>query len=140
TRVRIDDSADDREPKFYVRQLLADFDAEDIKEAWRLKTADLPFGFEFIQRATFRDVNFGEVSKPGDTFKVADQETARPGFKLCRHCGKVQTPPRRHDEGPTQQHSFECAKRGSDDPADIVDCLYLYREFSSEALRILVPY
>ena len=26
TRVRIDDSTDDREPRFYVRQLLADFD------------------------------------------------------------------------------------------------------------------
>ncbi len=140
TKVRIDDSADDREPKFYVRQLLADFTATDIKEAWRLDTAELPFGFEFISHVTFRDVNFGELSKPGDTFKVADQETARPGFKLCRHCGKVQTPPRHQDKGPVQQHSFECAKRKSEDPADLVDCLYLYREFSSEALRILVPY
>ena len=31
TRVRIDDSADDREPKFYVRQLLADFEARDLR-------------------------------------------------------------------------------------------------------------
>jgi len=139
TKVRIDDSADDREPKFFVRQLLADYDVKEIKEAWRL-TADLPFGFEFIARVTFRDVNFGELSKPGDTFKVADQETTRPGFKLCRHCGKVQTPPRRNEEGPAQQHSFECEKRGSEDAANIVDCLYLYREFTSEALRILVPY
>jgi DEAD/DEAH box helicase domain-containing protein len=140
TKVRIDDSADDREPKFYVRQLLADFEREDIKEAWQLKAADLPFGFEFISRVVFRDVNFGELSKPGDSFKVADKETMRPGFRLCRHCGKVQTPPRRHEEGPAQQHAFDCEKRESDDPANIVDCLYLYREFSSEALRILVPY
>ena len=75
TRVRIDDSADDREPKFYVRQLLADFEARDIKEAWKLSAADVPFGFEFIARVTFRDVNFGELSKPGDIFKVADQST-----------------------------------------------------------------
>ena len=39
-------------------------------------------------------MNFGELSKPGDIFKVADQNTARPGFTLCRHCGKVQTPRR----------------------------------------------
>lgn len=141
TRVRIDDSADDREPKFYVRQLLADFEASDIKEAWKLSAADVPFGFEFIARVTFRDVNFGELSKPGDIFKVADQNTARPGFTLCRHCGKVQAPRRTRAQGtPAQDHSFECSKRDSSDPADLVDCLYLYREFKSEALRVLVPY
>lgn len=141
TRVRIDDSADDREPRFYVRQLLADFDAADIREAWQLKTPDLPFGFEFIARATFRDVNFGELTKPGEIFKVADREVARPGFKLCRHCGKVQTPPRRlREDEHAQQHAFDCEKRESTDPANIIDCLYLYREFSSEAMRILVPY
>lgn len=146
TRVRINDDADDREPRFYVRQLLADFEAQDIKEAWKLSATDVPFGFEFIARVTFRDVNFGELSKPGDIFKVADQNTARPGFTLCRHCGKVQTPRRARAQSAgaqstlAQDHSFECPKRDSDDPADLVDCLYLYREFSSEALRILVPY
>jgi len=148
TKVRIDDSAEDREPKFYVRQLLADFDPVDIREAWQLKAVSLPFGFEFVSRVTFRDLNFGELSKPGDTFKVADVESVRPGFRLCRHCGKVQTPQRRrpgHDEdsdtaGVEQQHSFDCRERDGTDPANIIDCLYLYREFTSEALRILVPY
>lgn len=141
TRVRIDDRADDREPKFYVRQLLADFEAKDIKEAWKVSASDVPFGFEFIGRVTFRDINFGELSKPGDIFKVADQNTTRPGFTLCRYCGKVQTPRRARPLGtPSQDHSFECSKRDSTDPADLVDCLYLYREFTSEALRVLVPY
>jgi DEAD/DEAH box helicase domain-containing protein len=141
TKVRIDDSADDREPRFHVRQLLADFDPSAIKEAWRLAGAELPFGFEFIASATFRDINFGEVAKPGNRFKVADRDLDRPGFRLCRHCGKVQTPPRSADPAEAeQQHTFDCDQRESSDPADIVDCLYLYREFSSEALRILVPY
>ena len=39
TEVHIDDSAEDREPKFYVRQMLADFEAKDIKEAYRLSRA-----------------------------------------------------------------------------------------------------
>ena len=142
TQVRIDDSADEREPKFYVRQLMVDFEAKDIREAWRVKADDLPFGFEFIATAAFRDVNFGELGKPGANFKVADRESIRPGFKLCRRCGKVQTPQRQRDpeEAPSQQHAFDCDKRGSDDPGNLVDCLYLYREFHSEALRILVPY
>ena len=66
TEVRIDDSAEDREPKFYVRQMLADFEPKNIKEAYRLKAPDMPFGFEFIEQVVFRDVNFGEPTKPGE--------------------------------------------------------------------------
>ena len=141
TRVRIDDSAEDREPRYYLRQLLVDFEAAEVREAWRLKARDLPFGFEFIARATFRDVNFGELGKPGADFKVANRESPRPGFRLCRHCGKVQGAPRQSEDGePEQAHAFDCAKRDAQDAGSIVDCLYLYREFASEALRILVPY
>lgn len=141
TRVRIDDSAEDREPKFYTRQLLADFDPKDVRHAWRIKTDSLPFGFEFIGRANFRDINFGELGKAGETFKVANKESQRPGFKLCRHCGKVQQPSRRSEsEEKRQDHSFDCDKRELEDPSSIIECLYLYREFCSEALRILVPY
>lgn len=139
TKVRIDDSADDREPKFYVRQLMADFEPKDIRKAWHIKTG-LPFGFEFVSRVTFRDVNFGELVKPGESFRVADKDSSRPGFKLCKHCGKVQTAPRTRFEPEGQRHSFDCAKHGSEDPTNLLECLYLYREFTSEALRILVPY
>lgn len=141
TEVRIDDSAEDREPKFYVRQMLADFEPSTIKEAYRLKAPDMPFGFEFLERVVFRDVNFGEPNKPGESYSVAGQQKQRPGFKLCRHCGQIQRAPRNAREREQSQfHSFECETRGSNDPANIIDCLYLYREFSSEALRILVPY
>ncbi|WP_322996266.1 DEAD/DEAH box helicase [Castellaniella sp.] len=138
--VRIDDTAEDREPKYYVRQLMADFQPSSIREAWQIGSGELPFGFEFISRVTFRDVNFGELAKPGETFKVADVESGRPGFCLCRHCGKVQKPAPRNAASQVQTHSFDCPKHGSDDPANLLDCLYLYREFDSEALRILVPY
>ena len=140
TKVRIDDSADDREPKFYVRQLMADFEVKDIREAWQIKAGGLPFGFEFVSRMTFRDVNFGELVKPGESFKVADKESSRPGFKLCRYCGKVQTAPRSRFDAAGQSHSFDCLKHGNEEPANLLECLYLYREFTSEALRILVPY
>ena len=141
TEVRIDDSAEDREPKFYVRQMMSDFEVSDIREAYRLKSDETPFGFEFIERVVFRDVNFGEAAKPGDTYTVAGKERARPGFKLCKHCGQVQRPPRNKVEREKGQlHSFDCAHRDSADPTNIIDCLYLYREFSSEALRILMPY
>jgi len=50
TKVRIDDSTEDREPKFYVRQLMADFEPQDIREAWQIKAGGLPFGFEFVSK------------------------------------------------------------------------------------------
>lgn len=140
TDVRIDDSSEDREPKYYVRQLMADFQPANVRDAWQIPSGGTPFGFEFISRVTFRDVNFGELAKPGGAFKVADKEAQRPGFRLCKHCGKVQKPPRRGALAAEQNHSFDCAKHGSDDPTNLLDCLYLYREFESEALRILVPY
>lgn len=140
TKVRIDDRADDREPKFYVRQLLADFEPKDIQVAWQIENGGLPFGFEFVSKVTFRDVNFGELSKPGESFKVADKEAGRPGFKLCKYCGKVQKPPRGQSDPEGQIHSFDCPQHGSEAPDNLLECLYLYREFESEALRILVPY
>ena len=82
TKVRIDDSADDREPRFYVRQLLGYFEPGDVREAWQLKTADLPFGFEFLSRAQFREINFGQPGGEADGFAVAGQIASRRGFKV----------------------------------------------------------
>lgn len=142
TEVRIDDSAEDREPKFYVRELMTDFEAKDIKEAYRLKSPEIPFGFEFIEKVVFRDVNFGEMAKlGGEAYAVAGRTRARPGFKLCKHCGQVQRKPRtQRERGLAQLHSFDCEKRDSGDAENLAECLYLYREFTSEALRILMPY
>jgi DEAD/DEAH box helicase domain-containing protein len=143
TRVRIDDSAEEREPRYYLRQLLVDFTREDVREAWMLKSAVMPFGFEFIASASFRDINFGESGKPGERFRVADREAARPGFRLCKVCGKVQRPPRFDSDGEEtdpQEHAHDCPAKDTADEENILQCLYLYREFHSEALRILVPF
>jgi DEAD/DEAH box helicase domain-containing protein len=141
TEVQIDDSDEDREPKFHVRELLTEFAPADVREAYQLANKDTPFGFEFIDRVVFRDINFGEPTKPGDSYSVAGRQSPRPGFKLCRHCGQVQRPPRNKlEQGKAQRHAFECSKRDSDDPGNLLECLYLYREFASEALRIMVPF
>ena len=131
----------DREPKFHVRQLLTEFSGEDVREAYQLTSQETPFGFEFIERVLFRDINFGEPNKPGDTYAVAGKKSPRPGFRLCKHCGQVQRAPRNaRERAKTQLHAFDCQQKDSDDPENLIACLYLYREFSSEALRILVPF
>ena len=135
TKVRIDDSDDDREPKFYVRQLMTDFKPDDVELAYKVASTETPFGFEFVQKVVFRDVNFGEAGRGTEAYSVAGIERARPGFGLCRHCGKVQP---EFEQDP--QHSFDCPHKSAPAEETMIRCLYLYREFSSEALRILVPY
>jgi DEAD/DEAH box helicase domain-containing protein len=142
-RSRIDDRAEDREPRFFLRQMLVDVAPSAVIVAWKLQDESLAFGFEAIRNAQFRDINFGEMGRPGIAFRVADREANRPGFKLCRHCGMVQTPVKSKPGQPpasTQRHARDCKHHGQDDPSAILDCLYLYREFTSEAVRILVPY
>jgi len=137
---RISDESEDRESSFHVRQMMADVKREQVVQAFRIAEDALPFGFEFVRKVAFREVNFGEYGATGDELEIAGVAAVRPGFLLCRHCGMVQN---RHKvaAGEAQEHSHTC-RSGRERPSDeknLVDCLYLYREFSSEALRILMP-
>lgn len=128
------DESDEREQKFFCRQMLVDVDSEnDITQAFAVEDDKHPFGFEFIKKATLREINFGELDSVGEKMRVAGKEDVRKGFKVCKHCGKVQ----RRDEKP--RHSFTCPAKNKPAEETMEDSLYLYREFTSEAVRILVP-
>ena len=120
------DESDDREQKYFCRQMLVDVDSnkDGVNQA---------FGFEFIQKAIMREVNFGEVEGLGEQVTVAGKKSVRTGFKVCRYCGKVQN---KNQKEPI--HSRTCKARNYKKNT-IDDCLYLYRQFESEAIRILVP-
>ena len=131
SRSRIMDERDDREPLFYTRQLLADFDPESVSRAFASEGADRPFGFEYVPSATFREMNFGRLDELESATTFAGEKMPRKGFVLCRRCGGVQ------GADGEMQHTNACAAR--DDEPGLVDCLYLYREFESEAVRMLIP-
>ena len=133
-RARIVDERDEREPLFYTRQLAADFEPAAVKRAYATTGADTPFGFEYIETATFREMNFGRLGTGGQPVAFAGLALPRDGFRVCRRCGKVQK--RGGDD--RAEHTSTCGAR-QDEQADIVDCLYLYREFSSEAVQMLLP-
>jgi len=130
---RLKDDRDDRTPKFYCRQTLVTFHVDDQGDAWAIKSDALPFAYEFLAKATFRDVNFGEHSEEGQRNKIGGKELVRQGFKICKTCGKVQ--PRRGDP----EHTPWCTVEDKKNPALFEQCIYLFREFSSEAIRILLP-
>ncbi len=130
---RIDDQRDDREHLFYVRSLVADFDQDSVQNAYAFQRADTAFGFEYIPSATFREINFGRLGQQNKSVRVAGVQLPREGFRICRRCGTVNPA-----SASKPVHMPNCPGRHSGRD-DIVDCLYLYREFKSEAIRMLLP-
>ncbi len=133
-RARILDERDDREPRFYQRQLVADFEPGEVERAYAMTGSGAPFGFEYVASATFREMNFGRFGDGGQPTVFAGVALPREGFRVCRRCGTVQAAG--NDDGP--KHTWTCSARKAE-TADIADCLYLYREFSSEAVQMLLP-
>lgn len=134
---RIGDDRDERTPVFFTQSMLADFAPAAREETYVFADETFPFGFEFIKTATFREVNFGEATLQGENVEIAGQARPRTGFKVCRHCGKVQTA-KQIKQGQFQ-HTLACNARDKNDDSQFADILYLFRQFESEAIRILMP-
>lgn len=136
TKSLISDESEDRNSTFYCKQMLVDVNEnEDITKAYRMDNEEFAFGYEFVKKATLREINFGESDIVGEKLMVSGVEDIRKGFKICKYCGKIQP-----DKG-KPEHTFTCRAK-KDQPAYADPCeeyLFLYREFVTEALRILVP-
>ena len=150
-RSQIIDDRDEREPLFYTRHLVADVKPSSVTHAYAVSDGGSTFGLEYSAKTTFREINFGRRDSKGSPTKFAGEETSRDGFRVCRHCGKVQrgklhpehtSTCRMQGRTDTKEHlgpAFASEDSpGSDEP--YVNCLYLYREFSSEAVRMLLPF
>ena len=137
TKSLINDESDDRNNVFYCKQLLVDVDEDhDISSAYRMDNEDFPFGYEFVRKATLREINFGESDMTGEKLSVSGVEEVRKGFRICKYCGKIQP------EHGKANHTFACKTRKMTTlmQADAYEeCLFLYREFTTEILRLLVP-
>lgn len=142
-KTRITEQDEARSPRFYMRRLLMNFDAADVRSAWTLESSVAIYGFEFIVRACFHDLNLGSpvlVSADGQSTLIAGDDKPKPGFALCRGCGKVQrSRPRSDEQQRRQEHAPDCRYRHDTSRAHLLDDVFLYREFESECLRILVP-
>ena len=135
---RIQDDSDERTPEFFHKQMLVEVETSEIVSAYRIDSSDMPFGFEYVQKAIFREINFGNRSATGDTLEIAGRSVPRTGFVVCRRCGKVGEV-YRADEPEAFAHTVACPARKAGAAKALLDCIYLYREFSSEAIRMLLP-
>ncbi len=131
-RSRIMDERDDREPLFYTRQLTVACKKGGVDGAFAAAASaqvKQPFGFEYVSSATFREMNFGRADEQQAPTSFAGRSMPRKGFAVCKRCGGVQF-------GGAVRHTSTC---NSTDDSEVLDCLYLYREFESEAVRMLLP-
>jgi DEAD/DEAH box helicase domain-containing protein len=99
----------------------------DGRYGWK---REVPFGFEFLSKGTFREFNSEERGSSGKS-TIAGWCSLE-GFSLP-HCGKVQ------DKSGKINHALTCSSRSQAAPQNLIDCVYLYRDFTSEAIRILLP-
>lgn len=132
------DDSDDRSTKFYNKEMLVEVDDDkDIGIAYTMDAKEFPFGYEYVRKATMREINFGEKDISGEKLFVAGGESVRKGFRVCKECGKIQPPKK------APQHTKYCrvVKEAKTNPMmdSYEECLFLYRQFTTEAIRILVP-
>lgn len=137
---RIIDDKESRTVTSMARRTLIDVNSKDIETAWQIDDDRFNFGFEFLKRVTVREINFGtrEVVSNATPFKVAGEEFPQFGFKICKKCGMVHRKPRVGE----RLHDFNCPyyeKEPEEGDNPWIDGLFLYREMSSEAIRIRIP-
>lgn len=133
---RIADDSDERQRGFYIRQALVDSPPESVRKAYVIDKPEFPFGFEFLDRVTFREVNFGEESPDASVMTIAGEEKNRPGFSICPECGTIHK--QRKEEDRYRNHAPYCSRR-KDPESATQQCVFLYREFASEGIRLFLP-
>ncbi len=130
------DESDNRSVKYYSNQMLVDIDEEkDVECGYQTTTGDIPFGFEYVKKATMREINFGQSDNFGTRLTIAGKEEIRNGFVICKYCGKLQ--PKGQKAAP--RHTSICRAVSQNLKEPFEECVFLYREFASEAVRILIP-
>ena len=134
-RSRSYDEGDDREPVFFNKFMMAEFSPEYIECAYKADEQDFPFGFEYHRKAQFREINFGSFTcSDNDDINIAKRKVSRQGFRVCKDCGVVALA-----NGKSIRHKASCKYFGKNDEQGTLECLYLFREFESEAIRVLLP-
>ena len=128
------DESDDREPQFYQKNMFVVRDENEITQAYFIDSEEVPFGYEFFRKLTIREVNFGERGGGDGQMRIAGRDWADRPFRFCAGCGKI----RKGAKGKLD-HARYCPFYGKEEKAVEESASFLYRELTSEAIRMLLP-
>lgn len=132
----IGDENDDRISTFYLKQMLVDVDEdEEVEKAYQMDNDEFSFGYEFVKKATLREINFGERDIQGERVTVSGLDEVRKGFIICKYCGRIQN----NTDKPNHSLACRANKNQGINNEPYEECLFIFREFTTEILRILVP-
>ena len=143
-RDRIRDDREDRRTVEQSRAKLVDIDPRVERRSFVMDRSE-GFGFEYIPSVTLRDFNFGQRgSNAAEMLDVASSHLTAPGFRVCRHCGRLAKEVRVNERGEEytvgrEQHDVSCPAHADPTKEEWIDGLVLFREFRSEALRVRMP-
>ena len=133
---RVSDDSDERQTVEYRTEALIDVGPSNWGGGHVVEA--MPFGFERLHDVTLREVNFGPTfATDNHPVEVASNSIAQAGFDVCLDCGRVRDP--RGDK--PLRHAPYCTfgKPGKAGKAERIQRLYLYRQVTSEAIRMLLP-
>ena len=73
-RSRFGDDADERNPLFFLRELLILPDLNRREISLAIEDEEFPFGVEYLASSTFREINFGEQAPVGQIHTIAGKD------------------------------------------------------------------
>ncbi len=130
---------DQRDQQLFDRELTPFHAEADVLSSWFTdKDAGAPFGFEFIPDCTFRDFNYGSKSSAPIGPTIAGSKRESLPFRICKHCGTIQKPPRDEDDRGVHPPSCKVSRDGIG-RSDWETEVFLMRSFDTEAMRIIIP-
>lgn len=133
------DEGDEREINRYHIQHFFDIRNNQPTKAFVIE--DIPFGYEYLSEVKMREINFGYQQNfaLNNKMDIAGEKVSKTGFSVCKDCGIVKKPT--FIEGPKQpRHRYNCKyNQQNQNEKDAWMDVVLYREITSEAIRMLIP-
>ncbi len=137
------DDNEDREVHAFWTRSFFQVPKDITRKTWECVADDFAFGIEFVPRMDLREINFGRKEPIlTDRIRIAGQDFPR-GFRVCRECGRIEE----MEKGePKIKHTAYCSRSkkrttpGGDSRDTRERPIMLYRENTSEAIRIHLPF
>lgn len=118
--------------------LLIESSDKSLKHKWSIRKQHISFELEYFDSIIVRELNLGTKNSdfPSEKF-IAGRKVPAHGFKVCKYCGKFYGQNPRH--APTCPYFDREGDENKPQESPWVEGLMLYRELTSEAVRIRLP-
>jgi len=135
----VSDESEDRDRAFYELHNFYDVTGAAAKNAWSNESAG--FGFELLPVVKLRRINFGERDARVDNSLVGGRPVSDVSHVVCEECGQVRPPEARKLKSGKKviAHRGSCAGRNKPEAKQRWRQVHLFRELSSEAIRLVLP-